>query len=434
MKIVTWNKLNIYEQRKILARPELSSESTIKDKVTEIIQRVRLEGDPALSEFTAQYDNAELTEFRVTKKEFLEAQKLLNPTILDSINFAKNNIEINHRAQFPKTKITRISDGVIIRREARPINRVGLYIPGGTAPLVSTLLMLAIPAKIASCPLKMLCTPPDKNGNVNPYILAAAKLCGIESIYKIGGAQAIAAMAYGTKSIPKVDKIFGPGNAWVTQAKIIVSQDPKACAIDMPAGPSELMVIADSKANPDFVAADLLSQAEHGTNSQVMLIVLTEEFANKVKNSLETQIEELPRKDIVKVSLMYGRMIIVNNIEEAFFISNTYAPEHLILQVENPENYLDSIKNAGSVFLGLYAAETLGDYTTGCNHVLPTYGYARTYSGLSVLDFMKFINFQSVSQEGLEKIGPAAINIAEMEGLQAHANAVKIRLHEGFNL
>jgi histidinol dehydrogenase len=306
----------------------------------------------------------------------------------------------------------------------------GIYVPGGTAPLISTVLMLGVPAQMAECPLRILSTPPNQDGSISPSILFAAKLCGIQNVFKVGGAQAIAAMAYGTQTIPKVDKIFGPGNSWVTQAKMQVSQDAFGSAIDMPAGPSEVMIIADDESNCDYVAADLLSQAEHGPDSQVLLITLSESFAIKTRQALIRQLAMLPRMQIAKQALENSSMIIVSTLEEAIEISNAYAPEHLILQIRNAKKYIPIIKNAGSVFIGPWTPETLGDYVTGANHVLPTNGYARSYSGLSVLDFMKFISFQTVTQQGLANIGPYAEKLAALEGLSAHKNAVSLRLKE----
>ncbi|HEV2614239.1 MAG TPA: histidinol dehydrogenase [Gammaproteobacteria bacterium] len=411
-----------------LARPLLSENSDIAQKVGEIIQAVRVGGDNVLIDLTEKFDGVKLAELQVSPAEFENIN--ISDESKNAIIFAKNQLEINHATQLPKPQKIQTCEGVICERQARPIDRVGLYIPGGTAPLISTVLMLAVPAQIAGNGLKILCTPPNKQGQTDPHILFAAQLCGIETVYKIGGAQAIAAMAYGTESIPKVDKIFGPGNRWVTQAKQLVSQDSEGAAIDMPAGPSEVMVIADDEANPAFVAADLLSQAEHGVDSQVILIALSEQFIGRVRSALESQLEKLSRKNIIIQALTHSRMIVAENINQAINISNNYAPEHLILQINHPEKYTDKISNAGSVFLGPWAPETIGDYVTGSNHVLPTYGYAKNYSGLSVLDFMKFISFQSVTKSGLVKMGPYAEILSSIEGLDAHKNAVSLRLAE----
>lgn len=428
MKIYYWENLSEIEKKKILDRPGLAANETTKNITTKIIQQVRLYGDDELISLTEKYDGAKLKELLVSSDEFAAAEKQITVAARQAIEFAKTQIESYHQLQLPSMQTIKIIEGVSCERQPRSIDRVGLYIPGGSAPLVSTVLMLAIPAKIANCPLRILCTPPNQQGKIDPHLLFAAKLCGIQYLYKIGGAQAIAAMAYGTESVPKVDKIFGPGNAWVTQAKMLVAQDPTGATIDMPAGPSELMVIADDNANQEYVAADLLSQAEHGIDSQVMLITFSEQFAVKVKNSIQLQLEALPRKEIARQSLMQSRIIIANTIEQAIVISNSYAPEHLILQITMPEKYVPYVKNAGTVFLGQWAPETIGDYVSGSNHVLPTYGYARSVSGLSVTDFMKFINFQMITKNGLKKIGDFAEQLAEIEGLQAHKRAVSLRL------
>ncbi len=431
MKIVNWNKLTESEKKVALLRPILSLENNLVFKTQEILNQAKLKGDEALFNFTKKFDGVVLNSLQVTDNEFEAALNEINPEDLEAIKFTKKQIETNQLAQIPAIKIIKTHDNqVICEIRPRPIDRVGLYIPGGSAPLVSTVLMLAIPAAIANCPLKIICTPPNAAGKINSAILVAAKLCGIEKVYKVGGAQAIAAMAYGTKSIPKVDKIFGPGNAWVTEAKKQIAQDAMiSTSIDMPAGPSELLMIADDNANPDYVAADLLSQAEHGIDSQVILIALSESFALRVIEKINAQIEKLSRKNIAIESLKNGRIIISKTILEAISISNIYAPEHLILQIDNPNQYADQIQNSGAVFLGEFAPETVGDYVTGSNHVLPTSGYAKSYSGLSIKDFMKFINFQTVTRSGLKIIGPYAEKLASMEGLDAHQYAVSVRLN-----
>ena len=317
--------------------------------------------------------------------------------------------------------------GVQCRRITRPLENIGLYVPGGTAPLVSTTLMLGIPAQIAGCPNITLCTPCDKNGEVNPYILYAAKLCGIENIFKIGGAQAIAAMAYGTETIPKCDKIFGPGNAYVTEAKIQVSCDINGTAIDMPAGPSEVCVIANETSNPAFVAADLLSQAEHDINSQVLLITPSHNLSDQIQNEINNQLKTLPRRNIAKAALENSLAVIVDNMDEAITAANKYAPEHLILCFEDADKYLDDVQNAGSVFLGQCTPKAVGDYASGTNHVLPTYGYARSYSGLSVEAFQKTMTVQTITETGLSNIGNTVETLAILEGLDAHARTISIR-------
>jgi histidinol dehydrogenase len=328
--------------------------------------------------------------------------------------------------QLPKT-LRLNKNGIDAWKEYKAIERVGLYIPGGTAPLVSTLLMLAIPAVIAKCREIIVVTPPNKNGEINPAIIYAAKLCGINKIFAVGGAQAIAALAYGTETIPKVVKIFGPGNKYVTEAKLQVAQDPCGAALDMPAGPSEVLVIADDRANAQLVAADLLSQAEHDVDSKVILITTSQSLANQVDEALTAQLKNLQRQKIITKSLENAAIIIVDCLDEAFAISNIFAPEHLILQIDNPRNYLNFVQNAGSVFIGRWSAEALGDYASGPNHVLPTYGYAKSYSGLGVESFMKSITFQEVSKEGLLALAPTVETLAQLEGLDAHKIAVNLR-------
>ncbi len=430
MKTYFWNKLSEVEKQKVLLRPSLPDHGDFLKKTQNIIDQVKLNRDQALFELTKKYDRAELNTLRVSAEEMTAAFKAISKEARAAIDFAYTQIETNHSAQLPRNQTVKTCEGVFCERQPRPLERIGLYIPGGTAPLVSTALMLGVPAQIAGCRLRILCTPPNQQGEIDPHLLVVAELCGIDFICKVGGAQAIAAMAYGTETIPKVDKIFGPGNSWVTQAKILVAQDPKGASIDMPAGPSEVMVIADDAADPDYVASDLLSQAEHGTDSQVILVALSEEFAVRVEQAIQRQADVLPRRDIVKQSLVHSRILIANNVEQAILISNLYAPEHLILQIINSEKYSALIQNAGAVFLGAWTPEAVGDYVTGSNHVLPTYGYARNHSGLSLTDFMKFISFQKVTKEGLEKIGPFAEKLAEIEGLQAHKRAVSLRLAE----
>ncbi len=428
MKTLIWNQLSNLEKTKALARPQ--SASNISAKVAAIIDAVRAEGDQALLNFTQEFDRVTLSSLQVGADEFTQARQNIAPELLSAMNFAFKQIEAYHRAQMPKASSIETTPGIVCERQARPIDAVGLYIPGGSAPLISTVLMLGVPARLAGCTTKVLCTPANKNGVVDPAILVAAQLCGIDQVFKVGGAQAIAAMAYGTKSIPKVLKIFGPGNAWVTAAKVLVAQDPQGALIDMPAGPSELMVLADEAANPEYIAADLLSQAEHGPDSQVLCISTSGTQINKVKAAIIAQTQGALRQNIIEQSLAHARFIEVQDIDTALDIANTYAPEHLILQVREPSKYMAKINNAGAVFLGPWSAETMGDYITGSNHVLPTHGYARNISGLSLLDFMKFISFQTVSRKGLEVAGPYAEIMAQQEGLMAHKNAVSIRLKD----
>lgn len=428
MNVVQWNRLSDAEKSNLLARPVITSSDDLREKVNVIIADVRSRGEQAVLELTAKFDRVQLNDLQVSDAELSNASQLIDQEARRAIEFAKLQLQINHTIQLPKTVTVQTGEGIWCERQARPIQRVGLYIPGGSAPLVSTMLMLGVPAELAGCPIRIICTPPNANGGIDPHILYAATLCGITQVFKVGGAQAIAAMAYGTKSIPKVDKIFGPGNAWVTQAKILVAQDPVGASIEMPAGPSEVLVIADSEADAEFVAADLLSQAEHGPDSQVLLVTTSTEMAKQVNDAIHRQLAGLKRYDIAKQALLNSRMIIVNTIEEAVAISNSYAPEHLILQVATPDQYVPQILNAGAVFLGQWAPETVGDYVTGSNHVLPTNGYAKSYSGLSVADFMKWISFQRVTHTGLKSIGPYAEKLADIEGLDAHQSAVSRRL------
>ncbi|MGB6977169.1 MAG: histidinol dehydrogenase [Gammaproteobacteria bacterium] len=428
MQVAIWNQLQENEKVSILSRPIACSQDDIKQKVSHIIERVKMHGDQELLKLTREIDGASLEAVAVTPQEFADAKRKVSGKVIESLNFARSQISIYHQAQIPENLVVETYPGIVCERHARAIQRVGLYVPGGTAPLVSTLLMLAVPAKIAGCPIRILCTPPNINGVVNPAILVAAELCGIQQVYKLGGAQAIAAMAYGTESVPKVDKIFGPGNTWVTAAKQLVSQDFRGASIDLPAGPSELMVIADKNAVSDYVAADLLSQAEHDINSQVMLLTTCQHLQKKIAISLAELSLKLPRKAITQKSLANSWAIVVDTIEQAIGISNEYAPEHLLLHLSNPRQLMPAIQNAGAVFLGAWTPETLGDYITGSNHVLPTYGYARSYSGLSLTDFMKFISFQTVTQQGLRAVGKMAKQLADLEGLDAHAQAVTLRL------
>ena len=428
MEIIYWNRINKQERKQILSRPVISNHYALKETVAQIIKSVKEKGDKALYELTQKHDGVTLKNLLVSEDEIEEAFQNLKPEVIEAIKVAFTRIKNYHRNFLPKIKRINTHDGIICERIPKPISAVGLYVPGGTAPLISTLMMLAIPAKIAGCKLKVLCTPPDKEGGVNPYLLFTAHLCGINKIYKIGGAQAVAAMAYGTPSIPKVNKIYGPGNAWVTEAKLSVSQDPEGASIDLPAGPSEVMIIADRTANPSFIASDLLSQAEHGPDSQVMLITDCLSLANKVNKKIIPLLVNLKRKSIIAKSLSYSRIILVNKLEDAFDICNTYAPEHLILQLNEPRNYLSKIQTAGAIFLGALTPETLGDYVTGSNHVLPTYGFAKSYSGLAVDDYMTFISVQESNLAGLQNLGQHAIILAELEGLDAHKSAISIRL------
>ncbi|MCZ2567830.1 histidinol dehydrogenase [Bacteroides fragilis] len=411
----------------ILKRPVLETENLF-DTVRNIINRVRAGGDRVVMECEAVFDKAELTSLAVTSAEIEEAEKEVPIELKAAIYLAKRNIETFHSAQRFEGKKVDTMEGVTCWQKAVAIEKVGLYIPGGTAPLFSTVLMLAIPAKIAGCKEIVLCTPPDKNGKVHPAILFAARLAGVSKIFKVGGVQAIAAMAYGTESIPKVYKIFGPGNQYVTAAKQLVSLWD--VAIDMPAGPSEVEVLADESANPVFVAADLLSQAEHGVDSQAMLVTTSEKLQTEVVYEVERQLGYLTRRDIAEKSLANSKLILVKDMEEALELTNAYAPEHLIIETKDYMEVAGQIVNAGSVFLGAFSPESAGDYASGTNHTLPTNGYAKAYSGVSLDSFIRKITFQEILPSGMSAIGPAIEVMAANEHLDAHKNAVTVRLEE----
>lgn len=398
------------------------------ETVRSIMDRVRDEGDRAVIELTRTFDGAELRDIRLNVQEVEDVSGVpsLSPALQDAIETAIQNIRAFHRAQRPVEPHLETTKGIECRQLWRPLERVGLYIPGGTAPLVSSLMMLAIPAIVAGCKELVVATPPQKDGSVDAVILYTAKRLGISVLYRMGGAQAIAAMTYGTESVPKVDKLFGPGNQYVTLAKQLALLE--GVPIDMPAGPSEVLIIADKTANPVFVAADLLSQAEHGVDSQVMLVSTHEDLISSVEEELERQLTTLSRRDIAWKSLQESHFISFKTLDQAVAFSNTYAPEHLILSVENPDALLDQITNAGSIFLGHLTPESMGDYASGTNHTLPTNGYARNYSGVSLTSFMKSITVQKATEEGLKRLGPVVETLAEAEGLDAHKQAVRLRL------
>ncbi len=410
----------------LLSKRSQIEKSELNKSVTSILNDVQLNKNEALFRYTQLLDNADLKELQVSQSEIEEANNKVDKQLKSAIQLAKSNIEQFHNSQKESVKIIETTKGVECWRKSVGIEKVGLYIPGGSAPLFSTILMLAIPAKIAGCKEIILCTPPNKEGKINPAILYTANLVGIDKIFKIGGAQAIGAMGYGTESVPQVYKIFGPGNQYVTKAKELIQE--AGIAIDMPAGPSELLVIADETSEPKFVAADLLSQAEHGADSQVILLTDNEPILNKVLDELKSQLNELPRKEIAKKALNNSSAILLNTIKDCIAFSNEYAPEHLIISSEKSQNYIDNIINAGSVFLGNYSCESAGDYASGTNHTLPTYGYAKNYSGVSLDSFVKKITFQKLSKTGIKNIGKAIEIMAEAEGLQAHKNAVTVRL------
>lgn len=409
----------------ILKRPAMDVQD-LAGKVREIMSTVKTRGDYALREYTARFDGVEMTDLLVSDQEITDAELWLSINLKESILLAKENIEKFHRSQLPGIEKMEVMPGVDCWRKAVPIQKVGLYIPGGTAPLFSTILMLGIPAMIAGCREIVLCSPPGKDGKLDPAILFTAGILGIKSIFKVGGVQAIAAMTYGTESVPKVYKIFGPGNQYVTAAKQFAQQE--GIAIDMPAGPSEVAVLADENADASFIAADLLSQAEHGVDSQVLLVSTSEELITAVDEEIENQLAVLPRKEFAAVALRSSKAILVESLEEGMAILNEYAPEHLIINTANAAEMAEQVVNAGSVFLGPYSPESVGDYASGTNHTLPTNGFAKAYSGVSVDSFLKKITFQQLTREGLENIGPAVQEMAMAEGLQAHASAVAIRL------
>ena len=423
-----WSDLSDTERSALLQRPALTKDDAIRNVAAGIIAEVRRNGDAALRALGQQYDHVTITDFRVASDEIEAATNRLTAEQLAAIDLAIANVRKFHEPQRPQPIAVETMPGVLCERVSHPIEAVGLYVPAGTAPLPSAAIMLAVPATIAGCRTKILCTPPRPDGTADPAVVVAATRAGVEEIFKIGGAQSIAAMAYGTESVPKVNKIFGPGNAWVTSAKSLVSTDPAGAAIDLPAGPSEVLVIADERASAELVASDLLSQAEHGIDSQVLLVTSSADLAKETVVQLEQQLEELSRADIARQALEHSRVIVVRDIDTAILISNRYAPEHLILQTENPRELLPALRNAGSIFLGPWTPESVGDYCSGTNHVLPTYGFAQTYSGLGVEHFLRQMTLQELSREGLENLGDAVISLAGLEGLDAHASAVTRRL------
>ena len=424
MKIIENPRIDTWKE--ILQRPAIET-GALFGTVSKVLDDVRLNGDEALRRYELEFDHVSLEKLNVEDGEFYEAVNYIPEDLKKAIDVAYSNIHKFHSAQrFEEIKVE-TSPGVTCIQRSVPISKVGLYIPGGTAPLFSTVLMLAIPAKIAGCSEIVLCSPPDRNGKINPYILYAARIAGVTNVYKVGGAQAVAAMAYGTESVSKVDKIFGPGNQYVVAAKQLVSLSD--VAIDMPAGPSEVEVLADESSNPSFVAADLLSQAEHGADSQVLLVSTDRNMIDKVVAELEKQLEELPRKEIAAKSISHSQAIYVDNMETAISITNEYAPEHLILSVKNYNDIASKITNAGSVFLGQYACESAGDYASGTNHTLPTKAYAKAYSGLCLDSFMRKMTLQELTPQGIKSIGHAVELMAGAEGLDAHKNAMTLRLN-----
>lgn len=409
----------------ILKRPAIDNVS-LESTVQSVLSDIKANGQNAVKKYTLQFDKVDLETILVNDDEFTSAEKLISDDLKNAIQLAKKNIQTFHSAQKENTQIIETMTGVKCWRKSIAIQKVGLYIPGGTAPLFSTILMLGVPAKLAGCEEIILCTPPDINGIINPAILYTAKLIGITKVYKVGGVQAIGAMAYGTEIIPQVYKIFGPGNQYVTCAKQLINK--QGVAIDMPAGPSEVAVLVDETCVPEFVAADLLSQAEHGSDSQVILVSTNEAIIQSIELELEKQLAVLPRKDLASKALENSKAILVKSNSEAIELLNEYAPEHLIIACANDEQLAEQVVNAGSVFLGNYSCESAGDYASGTNHTLPTNGYAKAYSGVSLDSFVKKITYQKLSKEGINNIGPAIELMAEAEGLQAHKNAVTVRL------
>ena len=424
MKLSYWQNCSKEQQAELLTRPAIAASDSISQVVKDILTQVKQNGDLALNALSNKYDKTQTNQIKLTEDEIKTATSRVKSDLKQAMQLAVSNIEKFHQAQVRQTITVETMPGIKCQSVTRPIDSVGLYIPGGSAPLLSTVLMLAIPAKIAGCRKVILCSPPP----IADEILYAADLCGVTEIYQLGGAQAIAAMALGTESVPKVDKIFGPGNAYVTEAKRQVSQRLDGAAIDMPAGPSEVLVIADSSANPSFIAADLLSQAEHGPDSQVVLLTPDEKIAQEVSIEVDKQLMQLSRQDIAEKALKESRLIVTNDLEECVDISNRYGPEHLIIQTKNADQLVDKINSAGSIFIGDWSPESAGDYASGTNHVLPTYGYTSTYSSLGLPDFQKRMTVQKLTPDGLKAIGTAVELMAQAEQLTAHKNAVTIRL------
>ena len=427
MNILEWNALEPDGQARALTRPVQTVAAQTRDSVASLITQVRAEGDEALRAISARFDGVAPERFEVSEAEFAAAELAVPADLRIAMQQALDRIDVYHRAGMAQPYSVETAPGVVCEKMIQPIGRVGLYVPAGSAPLPSTALMLGVPARLAGCREVVLCTPPRKDGTADPAVLVAARLTGVHRVFKIGGAQAIAAMAYGTPTVPSCDKLFGPGNSFVTEAKQQVAQ-AGAAAIDMPAGPSEVLVIADAGANPAFVAADLLSQAEHGPDSQVLLLSDDAALIAAVQDEVEKQVALLAREEIARQALDASLLIEVESIEQAFAISNRYAPEHLILALREPRDWLPQVEAAGSVFLGDYTPEALGDYCSGTNHVLPTAGAARAYSGVSVASFQNQISVQAATREGIANIGPCALTLARAEGLGAHANAVAVRL------
>jgi histidinol dehydrogenase len=428
MRILEWKSLSDAERRAALQRPAQHDSARVALTAREIIDAVRRDGDAALVEFTHRFDGVRLADLAVSEEEFTAAERMLSVDQHAALDTAIATVRKFHAAQRSAAVRIETAPGVMCERISVPLRAVGLYVPAGSAPLPSTAIMLAVPAALAGCPVRIMCTAPTRDGRADAAVLSAARKAGVERVFKVGGAQAIAAMAYGTASIPKCDKLFGPGNAFVTAAKMLVANDAAGAAADLPAGVSEVMVIADAAARADFAAADLLAQAEHDADAQALLVTPSAALATQVAREVERQVRSLSRSEILEKSVAHMRLLVVDSLETAFCVANDYAPEHLLLQIAEPRRWLPCVQAAGAVFLGGWSPETMGDYCSGPNHTLPTYGYARAYSGLSLEDFQKRITVQEISPAGLRTLGATAQTLARLEGLDGHAAAVTIRL------
>ncbi|NVK57981.1 MAG: histidinol dehydrogenase [Alteromonadaceae bacterium] len=428
--MINWSSLSAGEKVNALARPAMADSAALRATVADILAAVETRGDEAVLEYTRRFDSPDLTALKLSVVQRDELAARVSPVVQAAIHTAFANVKKFHEAQYPQDIRLTTTPGVVCEQRFTALEAVGLYIPGGSAPLPSTVMMLGVPAMVAGCERKVLCTPPNKAQEIAPEIAFAAKCCGIEEIYLCGGAQAIAAMAFGTQTISKVDKIFGPGNSFVTEAKQQVSQRADGAAIDMPAGPSEVLVLADASADAEFVASDLLSQAEHGPDSQAILVTDSPALVSAVKQAVTEQLAELSRNSIATKAMENARYILADSMAEAIGVSNAYAPEHLIVQCDNARELLPQLKHAGSIFVGPWSPESAGDYASGTNHVLPTYGYAKNYSSLGLLDFMRRYTIQELSEDGMRNLGPAIMQLADAEGLDAHRNAVGYRLNK----
>jgi histidinol dehydrogenase len=428
LKVHDWSRLDPAARRELLRRPAQRDQDETFAGARAIIDRVRREGDAALIALTEQHDKVRVDSLAVTEAEFQDAGTALSPNEKRAIDTAIGTVRAFHEAQASSPVRVETAPGVLCERVEVPLQAIGMYVPAGTAPLPSTAIMIGVPAQIAGCQTRVLCTPPRHDRRADPAVLYTARACGVTHVFKAGGAQAVAAMAYGTRSVPKVDKIFGPGNAWVTAAKLIVAMDAEGAAYDMPAGPSEVLVVADHAAHPEFVAADLLAQAEHSVDAQVILVTNSRVLAHQVAAEVERQLARLSRASTIRAALAGSRLILVPDLPTALEVANAYAPEHLIIETERPRDWLPRVRHAGSVFLGAWTPESMGDYCSGTNHVLPTYGYARAFSGLSLTDFYRRMTVQELTPQGIAGLGPVAQTLAMLEGLDAHANAVAVRL------